>query len=263
MRYRTRCLSVVLAFAFLTAAPVKAATITDSTTFVGFSVTYDAAVWGPIKHAFEADSFGGPVPVVQFGFGRFFLDPGFRVSSDGSNGPPLLSVSGQIVVTAKPGYGLYYANATQSGQWSTTGSGTVSVAGSLFDIHAPGGSFFYNDQRAFTGGLTQGPDLSEGFYYIINERSSLSRFGELTIDYDIELAALAGAAGFAQLASDTSDPSYLFGPGPYPGSNVVGTFLSIHYERFATVDEPPAAALLLAGVLVLRLARPLGRHTSG
>jgi hypothetical protein len=236
--------------------------ITDSTTFVGFSVSYDAAVWGALKHAHEADAFGGPVPVVQFGFGRFFFDPGFRVSSDGSDGPSQLSVSGQIVVTAKPGYGLYYGNVAQSGQWTTSGSGSVSVAGSLFDIHAAGGSFFYNDQRAYTGILSQGASQANGYYYILNERSSLSRFGELVIDYDIELSALAGAAGFAQLASDTSDPSYLGGAGPYPGSNIVGTFLSIHYERFATVSEPTSPALLLAALLAIGLARRL-RHTGG
>lgn len=262
MRRHVWSLTLCIALALPASVPVRAATITDSTTFVGFSVTYDSAVWGPIKHAFEADSFGGPVPVVQFGFGRFFLDPGLTVSSDGSSGPSQLSISGQIVVTAKPGYGLYSANATQSGQWSTTGLGSVSVAGSLFDINAPGASFFYNDQRAFTGVLAQNADQANGFYYIINERSSLSRFGELTIDYDIELAALADAAGFARLFSDTSDPSTLFTPGPYPGagSNIVGTFLSIHYERFAVVDEPPVLALLICALVVVRLAR---RHTGG
>ena len=257
MRLRIHHLALGIACAML-AAPIRAATITDSTTFVGFSVTYDAAVWGPIKHALEADSFGGPVPPVQFGFGRFFFDPGFQVSSDGSVGPPSLSLSGQIVVTAKPGYGLYFVSATQSGQWSTSGTGSVSVAGSLFDTHAPGASFFYDIQRTFTGAL--GP--SNGYYYIINERSSLSRFGEMTIDYDIELAALGDVANFARLYSDTSDPSTLFTPGPYPGSgsNIVGTFLSIHYERFAVVSEPPVVGLLLAGGLLLWRAR---RHTGG
>jgi hypothetical protein len=262
MRARIWIVEVVLAAVVVAAAPVRAATITDSTTFVGFSVTYDAAVWGTLKHAHEADAFGGPVPVVQYGFGRFFFDPGFRLSSDGSRGPSQLSVSGQIVVTAKHGYGLYYANVAQSGQWTTTGSGSVSVADSLFDIHAAGGSFFHNDQRAYTGILSQGTDQANGYYYILNERSSFSRFGELVIDYDIELAALAGTAGFAQLASDVSDPSYLFGPGPYPGSNIVGTFLSIHYERFAPVAEPPLPALLLAGLLAIGFARR-PRHTGG
>ncbi len=68
-------------------SPARAAIITDSATFNAFAVTYDTAVWGPIKFAHEADSFTGTLPVDQFGFGRFFLDPGFSVSSDGSSGP--------------------------------------------------------------------------------------------------------------------------------------------------------------------------------
>jgi MYXO-CTERM domain-containing protein len=235
-----------------------AATITDSTTFAGFSVTYDAAVWGPIRFAHEQDSFSGTLPVAQFGFGRFYFDPGFRVSSDGSAGPPefRFRFRGQITIDAKPGWGLYYANFTQSGQWSTTGNGGVSVAGSVVDITAPNGEFFYDVQRAFTDPLVQGPDSASGYYYITRERSSFSKFDQLTIDLDILLEAFTpDGSGFARLASDVSDPSFLFGQGPYPNNNIVGTFLSIHYERVAIVDEPPGSVLLLGGLFALWLAR--------
>lgn len=233
-----------------------AATITDATTFDGFSITYDAAVWGPVRFPYEADAFTGNPPVSQSGFGRFFFDPGFSVSSDGSKGPSLLDVSGQIKITANPGWALYYANFTQSGQWSTTGSGAASVAGSVVEISAPNAQFFYKDQRAFTSPLAQGPDSASGFYYIINESSSLSLFGELTIDYDIHLAASAtDPSGFAQLMSDVSDPSFLFGQGPYPGSNIVGTFVSIFYERVAEVPEPSGFALFALAFFAMGFAR--------
>lgn len=232
------------------------AIITDSTTFDGFSITYDAAVWGPVRFPYEADAFTGVPPVSQSGFGRFFFDPGFSVSSDGTMGPPRLDVSGQITITASPGWALYYANFTQSGQWSTTGSGVASVAGSVVDISAPNAQFFFVDKRAFTSTLVQGPDNASGFYYIINESSSLSLFGELTIDYDIHLAASsAEPSGYAQLMSDVSDPSYLGGPGPYPGSNIVGTFVSVFYERVAVLPEPSGVALFALALFAMCFAR--------
>ena len=253
MRLGLSCLAIHL---LVSSASTHAAIITDSTTFVGFSVTYDDAVWGPILFSHEADAFSGTLPVVQSGFGRFFFDPGFSVSSDGSSGPPELHVTGEIIVTANPGWAVYYANFTQSGQWSTTGSATASVAGSAIDISAPNAQFFFIDQRAFTAPLAQGPDNANGFYYLINESSSLSLLGALTIDYDIKLtASSADPSGFAQLASDASDPGFLFGQGPYPGSNIVGTFLSVFYERVAVVREPPAVALVVGALLAMGLVR--------
>ncbi|HEY7169096.1 MAG TPA: Calx-beta domain-containing protein, partial [Candidatus Binatia bacterium] len=41
----------------------------------------------------------------------------------------------------------------------------------------------------------------------------------------------AANGGFARLFSDTSDPSTLGSTGPYPASNIVGTFLSVAFER--------------------------------
>lgn len=249
-----QCAILLLGFVTCLGA-ARAATVTDSTTFNAFSVSYDAAVWGPIRFAHEADSFTGTLPVDQFGFGRFFLDPGFGVSSDGSSGPAQLAISGQIVITAKPGWGLYNVNFTQSGQWATVGSGFVSVAGSIVDILA-NGDFFYDDQRAFVDLLAQGPDGANGYYYIIRERSSFSRFGEMTIDYDIQLTAMAADTnGFARLASDPSDPSFLGGTGPYPASNIVGTFISVSYERVTLVSEPSGLVLLIVGLLALSTAR--------
>src|SRR5689334_2583316 len=122
----TFALAAVLAFA----PAVNAATLTDASTFAGFSVTYDEA-FGPLLFPHEADSFTGTLPVSQFGFGRFFLDPAFGASSDGSAGPSDFTASGEIVLTAKPGWALYDTAFIQSGQWTTTGTGSVSVDGSL------------------------------------------------------------------------------------------------------------------------------------
>ena len=76
----------------------------------------------------------------------------------------------------------------------------------------------------------QNGENASGFYYIIGERSSFSRFDQLTISYDLLLRATAmDGAGSALLFSDTSDPSFLGGSGPYPNSNVVGTFISVAF----------------------------------
>jgi hypothetical protein len=59
--------------------------------------------------------------------------------------------------------------------------------------------------------VQNGEDAS-GYYYIIGERSSFSRFDQLTISYDLLLRAGAmDGAGSAQLFSDISDPSFLGG----------------------------------------------------
>jgi hypothetical protein len=245
----------------LATSQARAALVTDSSSFNAFSVTYDSAVWGAIKFAYEADAFTGAPPVDQFGFGQFFLDPGFKASSNGADGPPQFSISGQIVINAKPGWGLYNVNFTQSGQWTTLGSGVASVAGSVVDILA-NGSFFYDDQRTFTDVLTTLPNGDSGYYYIIRERSSLSRFGEMTIDYDIELTATAlDPNSLAQLASDASDPSFLGGQGPYPASNIVGTYINVSFERIARVPEPSALALLGCGWLAMAVLG-LGRRAT-
>ena len=74
----------------------------------------------------------------------------------------------------------------------------------------------------------QNGEDANGSNYIIGERSSFSRFDQLTISYDLLLRATAmDGAGSALLFSDTSDPSFLGGRGPYPNSNVVGTFISV------------------------------------
>jgi len=225
------------------------ALITDSSSFTAFSVTYDQAVWGTLKFAHEADSFTGTLPISQFGFGRFFFDPGFKVSSDGSAGPTNFTLNGQIIFNAKPGWGLYDINFVQSGQWAATGSGAVSVNGSFVDVSGANAQFFFTDHRAFTDLLFQAPDGENGYYYIIGERSSISRFNQLTIDYDIELNATTNGPGFAKLFSDVSDPSTLGGSGPYPsGSNVVGTFVSASFERVAVTPEPASYVLVLVGL---------------
>ena len=74
----------------------QAMILTDSNTFDGFSVTYDSDVWGGLKFPHEADSYSQTLPVAQFGYGRFFFDPAFRVSSDGTSGPSELRVTGEI-----------------------------------------------------------------------------------------------------------------------------------------------------------------------
>lgn len=222
-------------------SPVANATIvTDSTSFEAFSITYDDAIFGTLKFTKEADSFSGTLPVSQYGYGRFFLDPGFSVSSDGSAGPSSLRVTGQIIITAKPGWGLYHANFTQSGQWHTDGSGAVSVENSYLDISAPNTQFFYNDHQAFTDVLTDTSAGKDGYYYVIGEQSTSARVDQLALSYDFNFSAAAGAStcepngGSALLYSDTSDPSYLGGPGPYPTSNIVGTIISIDFERLTS-----------------------------
>ena len=141
MPVRSFVLSLLLG-AVICVAPSRAALTTDSTTFTSFSVTYDSALWGNIRFPHEADSFSQTLPISQFGFGRWFFDPNLRVSSNGSAGPPELAISGEITLNAKPGWGLYHANFTQSGQWATSGSGTVGVDGSFVDVVAPNAEFF-------------------------------------------------------------------------------------------------------------------------
>ena len=247
-------LAVLLAFLVVSA---HGALITDSSSFTAFSVTYDQAVWGTVKFAFEADSFTLTPPVSQFGFGRFFFDPGLMVSSDGSAGPPNLTLTGQIILNAKPGWGLYNVTFAQSGQWTATGAGAVSVSGSFVDVSGANAQFFFTDHRAFTGVLSQTPNGTNGYYYIIGERSSLSRFNQLTIDYDIELSATTNGPGFADLFSDVSDPSFLGNPGPYPGSssNIVGTFVSASFERVAVTPEPASYVLVLVGLATFLVRR--------
>jgi len=247
----TFALAAVLAIA----SAANAATITDASTFAGFSVTYDDA-FGPLLFPHEADSFTGTLPVSQFGFGRFFLDPAFAASSDGSTGPGDFTASGQIVLTAKPGWGLYDTAFIQSGQWTTTGTGSVSVAGSLVDVTAPDGQFFFTDQRAFAHPLTQTSDGAAGYYYVFGERSSLTAYAQMTIDYDIHLQASANGGGFARIANDASDLNAFFAsPTIYPESNVVGTFISVAYERVSAVPEPSTIALLVLGYAALPVRR--------
>ena len=54
-----------LAAVLAIASAANAATITDASTFAGFSVTYDDA-FGPLLFPYEADSFPGTLPVSQF-----------------------------------------------------------------------------------------------------------------------------------------------------------------------------------------------------
>ena len=260
MPLRPLFLSLLLLGEVIGVAPSRAALITDSTTFTGFSVTYDSALWGNIKFPHEADSFSQSLPVSQFGFGRWFFDPNLTVSSNGSAGPSELAVSGEITLDAKPGWGLYSVNFTQSGQWTTSGSGMVSVEGSFVDVVAPNAEFFFTNHQAFSSPLVQNGENASGFYYIIGERSSFSRFDQLTISYDLLLrAAAVDGAGSAHLFSDTSDPSFLGGPGPYPHSNIVGTFISVSFERTTPVSEPSALILVLVSVLALQLLQRLPR----
>jgi len=238
-------------------APSRAAVITDSTTFTAFSVTYDSAVWGNIRFPHEADSFSQTLPISQFGFGRWFFDPNLSVSSNGSAGPPELAITGEITLNAKPGWGLYNATFIQSGQWTTSGSGMVSVDGSFVDVVAPNAEFFFTDHQAFTSHLVQNGENASGFYYIIGQRSSFSRFDQLTISYDLMLEAAAmNGSGSAHLFSDIGDPSFLGNPGPYPNSNIVGTFISVAFERTTPISEPSALMLALAGLFTLGLMRP-------
>ena len=248
--------SLLVLAAVTCVAPSRAALVTDSATFTGFSVTYDSAVWGNIKFAHEADSFSQTLPISQFGFGRWFFDPNFSVSSNGSAGPPQLAITGEITLNAKPGWGLYNANFVQSGQWATSDGGTVSVDGSFVDVVAPNGDFFFTDHRAFTSPLVQNGENASGYYYIIGERSSFSRFDQLTISYDLLLSATAiDGGGSGHLFSDTSDPSFLGGPGPYPESNIVGTFISVAFERTTPISEPSVLMLVLAGFFALQIRK--------
>ncbi len=115
MPVRSFFLSVLVLGAVIGGAPARAALITDATTFTAFSVTYDSALWGNIRFPHEADSFSQTLPVSQFGFGRWFFDPNLSVSSNGSAGPSELAITGEITLNAKPGWGLYNVNFTQSG----------------------------------------------------------------------------------------------------------------------------------------------------
>jgi hypothetical protein len=256
---RSFFLSLLVLGGVICAAPARAALITDSTAFTAFSVTYDSALWGNIKFSHEADSFSQSLPVSQFGYGRWFFDPNLSVSSNGTVGPSELAVTGEITLNAKPGWGLYYVNFTQSGQWTTSGSGTVSVEGSFVDVVAPSANFFFTNHQAFSSPLVQNGENASGYYYIIGERSSFSRFDELTISYDLMLEAAAlNGTGFAHLFSDISDPSFLGNLGPYPNSNIVGTFISVHFERTTAVSEPSALMLALVGLFALGLMQRPG-----
>lgn len=258
MPVRSFFLSLLLG-AVICVAPSRAALITDSTTFTGFSVTYDSALWGNIRFPHEADSFSQTLPISQFGFGRWFFDPKLSVSSNGSAGPSELAITGEITLNAKPGWGLYNVNFVQSGQWTTSGSGMVSVDGSFVDVVAPNAEFFFTDHQAFSSPLVQNGENASGYYYIIGERSSFSRFDQLTISYDLLLKAAAmDGTGSAHLFSDTSDPSFLGGPGPYPNSNIVGTFISVAFERTSPISEPSALILVLVGLFTLRLLQRPG-----
>ena len=63
-------------------------------------------------------------------------------------------------------------------------------------------------------------------------------------------------------ARDISDPSFLGNPpGPYPNSNIVGTFISVSFERTTPVSEPNALMLVLAGLVALRLMHRPARQT--
>ena len=218
---------------------------------------------GGLKFPHEADSSSQTLPVAQFGYGRFFFDPAFRVSSDGTSGPSELRVTGEITLTAKPGWGLYNANFTQSGQWASSGSGTIDVGSSFVDVVAPNAQFFHTNHQAFTNPLTQNSGMTTGYYYVIGERSSFSRFDQLTINYDLLLKAQSlDQLGSAKLFSDTSDPSFLGISGPYPASNIVGTFVSVGYERVAITTVPLPATIWLLGSGLLGWAGVAGKRKS-
>jgi len=245
----------------LNLAPAEAAVVTDSTTFTAFSVTYDAEVWGAIQFAREADSFSGTLPVAQFGFGRFFLEPGFALASDSSSGPAALGVSGSFTITAKPGFGVYSAGFQHTGRWSVRGSGTVSVEGSVVNVDGAGTSFFFNRQDAFTEPLLplsgQDPEVTSGYYFVVGERSSLTKVDELTITYDLRFAASASnPLSAATLFSDPVDEAHL--SGSYPATNVVGTGVFVDFERLAPVPEPLAATYFLAGIGIILYLRRRG-----
>lgn len=135
----------------------------------------------------------------------------------------------------------------------------VSVDGSFVDVVAPNAEFFFTDHQAFSSPLAQNGENASGYYYIIGERSSFSRFDQLTISYDLLLeAAGMDGTGSAHLFSDTSNPSFLGGPGPYPNSNIVGTFISVAFERTTPISEPSALMLVLVGLFTLRLLQRAG-----
>ena len=170
-----------------------------------------------------------------------------------------MAITGEITLTAKPGWGLYNVNFTQSGQWTTSGS-VVSVEGSFVDVVAPNAEFFFTNHQAFASPLVQSGENASGYYYIIGERSSFSRFDQLTISYDLMLQAAMNGSGFAHLFSDISDPSFLGNPGPYPNSNIVGTFISVHFERMTPISEPSALILALVGFFTLGLMQRPGQR---
>jgi hypothetical protein len=139
----------------------------------------------------------------------------------------------------------------------------VTVDGLFVDVSGPNAQFFFTDHRAFTNLLSETPEGANGYYYIIGERSSLSQFNQLTVDYDIRLSAATNGSGFAKLFSDTSNPSFLGSTGPYPDSNVVGTFVSVSFERVSAVPEPESAMLAALGLLGIAIARRWLARASG
>lgn len=231
-----------------------AALVTDTTTFTAFSVTYDETAWGPILFPREADSFSQTLPVSQYGYGRFYFDPELMASSDGSFGPSHLRITGRITFTTKPGWGLSHIDFDHVGQWTTTGSGGVSVADSFVDVSAPNTQFFYENHAAVSPPLEVTPNGTHGYYYITGERSTFSRSQQLSIDYDLQLSAtIASEPGYARIWSDPSDPSYLWTPGLYPATNIVGTFVSASFERITPVPEPRTSLLVAVGSIAMLL----------
>lgn len=226
--------------------------IVDETTFQAFTVTYDPGSLGMLQFGYEADPFTGLPPADQFGFGRMFFSPAVRAETSSVEPSSAASLTGEIRLDAKPGWGLYNANFTQSGQWRTSGSGTVGVDRSAIDIDLGSSSPFYNDNRSFLGNLSS----DSGFYYLIREVSTFDRLSSVVIRYSINLAAIAPTStDSALIFADIADPTTLGTPGPYFGSNIVGTFLSASFERVEVVSEPGQLSLVLLGLGLALAAR--------
>lgn len=232
-----------------------AAMITDSTTFTAYSFTYDDAQWGPVRNAREADSFKQTLPVEQWGFGIFFLEPRVRLSSDGSDGPAQARLTGQIRLQAKPGFGLYDLNMTHSGDWMTRGGASVSTAGSSIEVSAPNGQFFYDVQQTTNEPLFTDGEDTYGYFFVSGEKSSFSRFDRMTIDYDLRYAV--SAPGPDDLALLATDPSTLVEVRDYPQYYDIGTFVSASFERIAVVPEPSSFSLLACVALMTLSCRRL------